>query len=108
MAVQVSPVAVKRVKELMESQNLENAFLRMGVKGGGCSGLSYNLEFDTELSKFDKQFEVDGVKVVVDAKSYLYLNGSTLDWVTQGLTGGFTFINPKAKSSCGCGTSFTT
>jgi len=108
MAVHVSPTAVKRVKELMVSQHLDNAFLRMGVKGGGCSGLQYNLEFDTELSKFDKQFEVDGVKVVVDVKSYLYLNGSTLDWVTQGLTGGFTFVNPNAKSSCGCGTSFTT
>jgi len=108
MAVNLSPAAIKRVKELMESQQLENAFLRMGVKGGGCSGLSYNLEFDTELGKFDKQFDVDGVKVVVDAKSYLYLNGSSLDWVTQGLTGGFTFVNPNAKSSCGCGTSFTT
>jgi iron-sulfur cluster assembly protein len=108
MAVNVSPGAVKRVKELMESQNLQNAFLRMGVKGGGCSGLQYNLEFDTEMGKFDKQFEVDGVKVVVDVKSYLYLNGTTLDWVTQGLTGGFTFVNPNAKSSCGCGTSFTT
>jgi iron-sulfur cluster assembly protein len=108
MAVELSPVAVKRVKELMESQNLENAFLRMGVKGGGCSGLSYNLEFDTELRKFDKQFEVDGVKVVVDAKSYLYLNGTTLDYVAQGLTGGFAFVNPNAKASCGCGTSFTT
>ena len=108
MAVELSPVAVKRVKELMESQNLENAFLRMGVKGGGCSGLSYNLGFDTELRKFDKQFEVDGVKVVVDAKSYLYLNGTTLDYVAQGLTGGFAFVNPNAKASCGCGTSFTT
>jgi iron-sulfur cluster assembly protein len=108
MAVNVSPGAVKRVKELMESQNLQNAFLRMGVKGGGCSGLQYNLEFDTEMGKLDKQFEVDGVKVVVDVKSYLYLNGTTLDWVTQGLTGGFTFVNPNAKSSCGCGTSFTT
>jgi iron-sulfur cluster assembly protein len=107
MAVSLSPVAVKRVKELMDRQNLQHAFLRMGVKGGGCSGLSYNLEFDTELGKFDKQFEIDGVKVVVDAKSYLYLNGSTLDYVTQGLTGGFTFVNPNAKSSCGCGTSFT-
>ncbi len=108
MAVSLSPVALKRVKELMESQGLPNAFLRMGVKGGGCSVLSYNLEFDSELGKYDKQFDVDGVKVVVDAKSYLYLNGSMLDWVNQGLTGGFTFVNPNAKSSCGCGTSFTT
>jgi iron-sulfur cluster assembly protein len=108
MAVQMTPAAVKRVKELMTSPELQNAFLRMGVKGGGCSGLSYNLEFDTDLGKFDKQFEVDGVKVVVDMKSYVYLNGSTLDYVTQGLTGGFAFINPNAKSSCGCGSSFTT
>jgi iron-sulfur cluster assembly protein len=108
MAVELSPVAAKRVKELMESQHLENAFLRMAVRGGGCSGLSYSLEFDTELRKFDKEFEVEGVKVVVDAKSYLYLNGTTLDFVTQGLTGGFTFVNPNAKSSCGCGSSFTT
>ncbi|MBI3458547.1 MAG: iron-sulfur cluster assembly accessory protein [Candidatus Rokubacteria bacterium] len=108
MAVQLTPAAMNRVKELMEGQNLQNAFLRMGVKGGGCSGLSYNLEFDTELGKFDKQFDIDGVKVVVDAKSYLYVNGSTLDYVNEGLTGGFTFINPNAKSSCGCGSSFTT
>ncbi len=107
MAIELTPAAVKRVKELMESQNLQGVFLRMGVKGGGCSGLSYSLEFDSELGKFDRQFEVDGVKVVVDAKSYLYLNGSTLDYVTQGLTGGFTFRNPNAKASCGCGSSFT-
>jgi iron-sulfur cluster assembly protein len=108
MAVSVSPVALERVKKLQKEQNVEHAFLRMGVKGGGCSGLSYNLEFDTELGKFDKQFDIDGVKVVVDTKSYLYLNGTTLDYVNQGLTGGFTFVNPNAKSSCGCGTSFTT
>jgi iron-sulfur cluster assembly protein len=107
MSVELSPAAVKRVKELLASQAPEGAFLRMGVKGGGCAGLSYNLEFDTEMGKHDKQFEVDGVKLVVDAKSYLYLNGTTLDWVNQGLTGGFTFVNPNAKSSCGCGTSFT-
>jgi iron-sulfur cluster assembly protein len=91
----------------MTTQKLENAFLRMGVRGGGCSGMTYDLQFDSELRKHDKQFEVDGVKVVVDVKSYLYLNGTTLDYVTQGLTGGFTFVNPNAKSSCGCGTSFT-
>jgi iron-sulfur cluster assembly protein len=107
MAVSMTPVAVNRVKELMTTQSLDHAFLRMGVRGGGCSGMTYDLQFDSELRKHDKQFEVDGVKVVVDVKSYLYLNGTTLDYVTQGLTGGFTFVNPKAKSSCGCGTSFT-
>lgn len=107
MAVSLSAAAITRVKELMDKQGLESAFLRMGVKGGGCSGMSYSLEFDSEIGKHDKQFEVDGVKVVVDAKSYLYLNGTTLDYVMQGLTGGFTFVNPNAKSSCGCGTSFS-
>jgi iron-sulfur cluster assembly protein len=107
MAVSMTPAAVSRVKELMTTQKLDDAFLRMGVRGGGCSGMTYDLQFDSELRKHDKQFEVEGVKVVVDVKSYLYLNGTTLDYVTQGLTGGFTFVNPNAKSSCGCGTSFT-
>jgi len=107
MALNVSEAALKQVKQLMEAQNLKDVVLRMGVKGGGCSGLSYSLEFDTEVGPHDKQFEIDGVKVVCDAKSYLYLNGTTLDYVTQGLTGGFTFVNPNAKSSCGCGTSFS-
>jgi iron-sulfur cluster assembly protein len=107
MAVNLSEAALKQAKQLMAAQNLENVYLRMGVKGGGCSGLSYSLEFDNEVGPHDKTFDIDGVKVVVDAKSYLYLNGTTLDYVTQGLTGGFTFLNPSAKSSCGCGTSFS-
>ena len=107
MAVTLTETAAKQVKKLMQEQKLEQVFLRMGVKGGGCSGLSYSLEFDTEKGKQDKTFEIDGVPVVVDAKSYLYLNGTTLDYVTEGLQGGFTFVNPQAKSSCGCGTSFS-
>jgi iron-sulfur cluster assembly protein len=107
MAVSMTPAAAGRVKALMTDQKLDHAFLRMGVRGGGCSGMTYDLQFDSELRKHDKEFDVEGVKVVVDVKSYLYLNGTTLDYVTQGLTGGFTFVNPKAKSSCGCGTSFT-
>jgi iron-sulfur cluster assembly protein len=108
MALTLSEKAVKHVKELKQAQNLpETVFLRMGVKGGGCSGMSYSLEFDSEMGPHDREFEIDGVKVVCDKKSYLYLNGTTLDYVQQGLTGGFTFINPSAKSSCGCGTSFS-
>ena len=108
MAVALSENASKQVKQLKQAQNLpENVFLRMCVKGGGCSGMSYSLEFDTEIGPHDKEFEIDGIKVVVDKKSYLYLNGTTLDYVQQGLTGGFTFVNPNAKSSCGCGTSFS-
>jgi iron-sulfur cluster assembly protein len=107
MALALTEKASKQVKKLMEDQNLHGAFLRMGIKGGGCSGLSYSLEFDSELGPHDKKFDVDGVQIVCDAKSYLYLNGVTLDYVIEGLQGGFTFINPQAKSSCGCGTSFS-
>ena len=107
MALALTETASKHVKKMLEEQKLQDVFLRMGVKGGGCSGLSYSLEFDSELGPHDKKFDVDGVTVVCDAKSYLYLNGTTLDYVTEGLQGGFTFINPQAKSSCGCGTSFT-
>ena len=107
MALALTEKANTHVKKLMEDQNLHGIFLRMGVKGGGCAGLSYSLEFDSELGPHDKKFDVDGVQVVCDAKSYLYLNGVTLDYVTEGLQGGFTFINPQAKSSCGCGTSFS-
>ena len=107
MALALTEKAAKQVKKLIDEQKLENVFLRMGVKGGGCSGLSYSLEFDTELGKHDRKFDLDGIQVVCDSKSYLYLNGTTLDYVTEGLTGGFTFVNPQAKSTCGCGTSFT-
>ena len=107
MALVLTETAVKQVRQLMEAQKLENVYLRMGVKGGGCSGLSYSLEFDNEVGPHDKKFDIDGIQVVCDAKSYLYLNGITLDYVQQGLTGGFTFVNPNAKSSCGCGTSFS-
>ena len=107
MALALTETAVKQVKKLLAEQKLENVYLRMGVRGGGCSGLSYSLEFDSEVGPHDKKFDIDGVPVVCDTKSYLYLNGTTLDYVTQGLTGGFTFQNPQAKSSCGCGTSFS-
>jgi iron-sulfur cluster assembly protein len=108
MALALSENAVKQVRELKQAQSLpENVFLRMGVKGGGCSGMSYSLEFDTEMGPHDKEFEIDGIKIVCDKKSYIYLTGTTLDYVQQGLTGGFTFVNPNAKSSCGCGTSFS-
>ena len=108
MALALTESAAKQVKELKVAQHLgDDVFLRMGVKGGGCSGMSYLLEFDTDKGPHDREYEIEGVKVVVDKKSYLYLNGTTLDYVQQGLTGGFTFVNPSAKSSCGCGTSFS-
>ena len=107
MALALTERAAKQVRQLMAAQNFTNVALRMGVKGGGCSGLSYSLEFDADVGPHDKKFDIEGIPVVCDVKSYLYLNGTTLDYVTEGLTGGFTFINPKAKSSCGCGHSFS-
>lgn len=99
--------AAKEVKRLIEDQKLSDVNLRMGVKGGGCSGLSYTLNFESETKEHDEVFEIHGVKVVVDSKSLLYLEGTTLDFVS-GLEGtGFKFINPNASKSCGCGSSFS-
>lgn len=91
----------------MRDQGLTEGGLRVGVKGGGCSGLSYNLALDTEERAGDKVFEIDGVKLFVDMKSFLFLNGSTLDYKEEGLMHrGFTFINPNSSGACGCGESF--
>ena len=91
------------------SQKLENrSSCAWASRAGGCSGLSYSLEFDNEKGPHDKKFDDRrACRWWCDAKSYLYLNGTTLDYVTEGLQGGFTFVNPQAKSSCGCGTSFS-
>jgi len=100
--------AAQEVKALMAKENLDGYGLRVSVAGGGCSGLSYRLVFEKEQGKGDRVFEQHGVKVIVDPKSYLYLNGTTLDY-TDGLNGtGFTFNNPNATGTCGCGSSFHT
>ena len=90
----------------MEEEKKPNAGLRVAVVGGGCSGLSYKLDFQDAPQPNDKVFEQDGVKIFVDPKSFLYVKGLTLDY-SGGLNGtGFTFKNPNATKSCGCGTSF--
>jgi iron-sulfur cluster assembly protein len=105
--IQLTPKAVEKVREIMRDQGLTEGGLRVGVKGGGCSGLSYNLALDTEERPGDKVFEVDGVKLFVDMKSFLFLNGSTLDYKEEGLMQrGFTFVNPNSSGACGCGESF--
>lgn len=106
--ITLSEKAVNEVKRLITEQKLpEDTGLRMGVRGGGCSGLSYALNFDTEQKESDRVFNFEGVKVLIDSKSFLYLAGTTLDY-TDGLNGsGFTFDNPNATQSCGCGSSFS-
>lgn len=106
--ITVSENAKQQAIKLMQEQKMPNdAFIRVGVKGGGCSGLTYNLKFDTQLEDDDKVFEDKGIKVVCDKKSILYLAGTTLEY-SGGLNGkGFIFNNPNASRTCGCGESFS-
>ena len=100
--------AAQEVKRLMEKEQKPNLGLRIGVKGGGCSGLSYVLGLEEAVPKqYDSVFEQEGIKLLVDAKSHLYLDGTTVDFKNGLMGGGFEFLNPNAKKSCGCGTSFT-
>jgi iron-sulfur cluster assembly protein len=108
-AISVTEKAIKEIKRIQASDPATNGgHLRVQVVGGGCSGMSYKLGFDKEpTGASDKVFEHGGVKIVVDAKSFLFLNGTELDF-SDGLNGtGFTFKNPNAKRTCGCGTSFS-
>jgi len=105
--ITLSSSAIQEVKRLVEKEQKPNVGLRIGVKGGGCSGMSYVLAIDDAAPKqYDSVFEQDGIKVLVDAKSHLYLDGMTIDYKTNLMGGGFEFQNPNAKKSCGCGTSF--
>jgi len=107
--VVLTPAAVKQVKRQQEKTGKVGWYLRLGVRGGGCSGLSYVIDMEQEPDPdFDTTFEVDNVRVVIDRKSALYLKGTTLDYNIKNLMeGGFVFDNPQAVRSCGCGTSFT-
>ena len=105
--LKVSESAKKEATRLMQEAGKPDSFIRVGVKGGGCSGLMYELDFDNEMKDGDKEFEDNGVKVVVDKKSFLYLVGTELDY-SGGLNGkGFVFKNPNAERTCGCGESFS-
>lgn len=105
--IKVSDNAKKQAIRLMEDEGQIGYFIRVGVKGGGCSGLMYELDFDNQISETDKEIEDNGIKVVVDKKSYLYLVGTELDF-SGGLNGkGFVFRNPNADRTCGCGESFS-
>ena len=106
--ISVTETAEKRIYELREKDGFtENHHIRVSVKGGGCSGLMYDLDFDANIEDKDEIFEDRGIKILVDKKSLLYLLGTTLDF-SDGLNGkGFQFVNPNASRTCGCGESFS-
>lgn len=104
----VSPAAAEQVKLQLQKRGTPDSCLRLGIKGGGCSGFSYVIQFEDDPPKDrDTVFEEHGVKIVVDKKSLVYLNGCTFDWEKTLLKQGFKFVNPNEKSTCGCGHSFT-
>lgn len=105
--ITLSESAVKEVKRLINVQGLTEGGLRLGVKGGGCSGLSYTINFDEKIGQYDAVYDIEGVKVIVDAKSAIYLQGTQLDFQKDLMGGQFKFVNPNANKTCGCGESFS-
>ncbi len=106
--VELTERAASKIRVLFGQKSLDDrAHLRIAVQGGGCSGLSYKISIDDEPDNHDRTFESHGVKVCVDKKSFLYTTGLQLDYNPDDFHGGFEFHNPKAKTTCGCGTSFS-
>lgn len=108
MPISLSETAAREIKTIIDQQELdkEKIRLRVGVKGGGCSGFSYLLDLTEQARDTDEEFEIHGIKVVCDPKSYLYLNGTSIDFKDEIMGRGFVFNNPNATSTCGCGSSF--
>ena len=107
--ITLTPTAIQEVRRLMGQDTTPKLALRLGVKGGGCSGFSYLMALEEATPKqYDSIVESDGIKILIDAKSLLYLDGTTVDFKTSLMGGGFEFQNPVAKKSCGCGHSFST
>ena len=104
--VTVTPKAVGKIREAFQREGV-NGGLRLGVLGGGCSGLSYQFKFDVKPRPTDQILNFDDVKVFIDPKSLVFLDGMSLDWKDSLIQSGFVFENPNAKKSCGCGTSFS-
>jgi iron-sulfur cluster assembly accessory protein len=104
--VRLTDSAVKKVREIMATQDPLPAGLRIGVVGGGCSGFQYSMSFENQSGMMDKVYDFDGLKVFLDATSMMYLNGCVVDYVETIEAAGFKFENPTVKSTCGCGSSF--
>jgi iron-sulfur cluster assembly accessory protein len=105
--ISLTASAIAKVKEIMAQQNPVPSGLRVGVVGGGCSGFSYSMQFENGAGMMDKVFDMDGLKVYVDATSVMYLDGCRVDYVETLEGAGFKFENPNVKSTCGCGSSFS-
>ncbi len=107
--IKVTEKAIAKIRSVMAKEGIspEQGGLRLGVQGGGCSGLSYNIRFDTQARERDHIFQFGDVRVFVDPKSFIYLHGMTLDYQETLMHQGFVFVNPQATKSCGCGTSFS-
>lgn len=106
--ITITESAANQIKQMMAAEEDDNLFLRVGVQGGGCSGLSYGMGFDTEVKETDTKFDQEGIEVVVDADSKKILEGTVIDYKQNMMGGGFTIDNPNAIASCGCGSSFRT
>jgi iron-sulfur cluster assembly accessory protein len=107
LMVTVTPVATDKVKEIMSQQNPAPTALRVAVVGGGCSGFSYHMAFETQVNESDNVYEYNGLKVLVDQMSEMYLEGVEIDYIETIEGAGFKFNNPNVKSTCGCGSSFS-
>jgi iron-sulfur cluster assembly protein len=107
--IQITEKALKRIRVAMAKENVspEQGGLRVGIQGGGCSGLSYNIRFDTQPRERDRIYTFEDVRVFVDPKSFIYLNGMIVDYEETLMRQGFNFINPNSSKSCGCGSSFS-
>lgn len=107
--IQVTERAIKRIRAAMAKEGIspEEGGLRLGIRGGGCSGLSYNITFDSHPRERDRLYQFEDVRVFVDPKSFIYLHGMILDYEETLMRQGFNFINPNSKKSCGCGSSFS-
>ena len=99
--------AAKEIGKIRDEEGLSSEIpIRIGIKGGGCSGFTYTFEFDATKGRFDLEFESQGIKILVDKKSHIYIDGTEVDWSYSLMDRGLRFKNPSAKGSCGCGTSF--
>jgi len=106
--IDISEAAAAKIKELMASEGLSDAYLRLGVNTGGCSGFTYGMGIDEEVTEQDETLEVQGVKVLMERDSMKYLRGVEIDYKESAMGGGFTINNPNAIATCGCGSSFRT